>query len=233
MLARVYEEIIYTMREHLPAGWHPEVDLRGGEYIEQARQRGRGVILWVCSSVPGDLVTWKSLNGAGFPVVLLRSFIHPYSATAFGRRVLNPVRRRVEDKYLHGTVTLVFGEEVRAVQELERHLRENDIIAITAVAASDQLLTVPFLGGVLRLALGAPTLAELNGAPLLPVFVVPKPNDAFEVVVGRPLQGELRDGENPSAEDLARMFIGLLEDYVTRHPTEWRGWNNKTQWGPE
>jgi lauroyl/myristoyl acyltransferase len=172
------------------------------------------------------------LRTAGLPVVNLRSFIHPYSDTIFGRLVLNRIRNRIEDRYLRDSVALVDGDEADALQKLQAYLDQNVPVAIAASGSASRPLELPFLGGTLRLALGAPALAVLKAAPLLPTFTVPNADHGFDLVIEPPIQvpadGPLWD----RAEHAARAYAQVLETYVTRYPTVWRGWFAPATWLP-
>ena len=233
LLGGVYEDFIYMLREHLPGGWHPDVDIHGIEHIDQALEGGQGVILWIGQSVSGELARAKAISEAGFPPVILSHTTHPYSSTAYGRRVLNPIRTRIEDRYFRGRALIGDGDAVRAIQEIRDHLHENHVIAIAAIDDADRPLELPFLGGRLSLGIGAAFLAALDSAPLLPVFTVSKADGAFEVLVEPPLQDEVLDGQKPNAEQLAMLFAVRLESHVRRHPAMWSGWLTGSQWRPK
>ena len=85
------------------------------------------------------------------------------------------------------------------------------------------------LGGKLDLAVGAPGLARLAGAALLPVFTVRgSADDPIRVIIDKPLsvpaeRGMAMDG---AVQEAARQFGTLLEGYVRRYPAEWRDWKN-------
>ncbi len=228
-LADIYQEIIYTFRHRLPGGWRPRISLHGLEYIDAAVAKGRGAVLWSVPVTRGELAEKRAFHDAGHEVVYLRSAIHPYSGTRFGRRFLNPLRTRIEDRYMKDHVSLVDGEEAQAVYELVEMLRQNLVVRVAGIHGGSRPLQQPFYGGTLNLALGAPTLAVLAGAPLLPVYVVPGNGGEFDVWVKPPLNADGGQGAF-SAEALARDYADVLRAYVAEHPTRWRGWSTPGQW---
>ncbi len=232
LLVGVYEQFIYTLRSHMPGGWRPKIDLHGTEFIDQALEGGRGVVLWSASSISGVLARGQALSKAGYLPVHLGNATHPYSTSAYGRRVLNPIRSRIEKQYVLGTALISGPDRVHALQKLRDHLHENGIVAIAAVDASEKPLMAPFCGGLIELGLGAPVLAAREGAPILPVFVIPQPGGAFDVLVEPPLQGDARAAEIPRAEQLALDFTARLETHVRRQPEMWAGWLTGGQWRP-
>ena len=232
-LSGVYQDIMMTLREHLPVASRPAIRLLGAEHISAARAAGRGAVLWSCPSPFGGLIFNKALKAAGIDLVNLRSAIHPYSGTRFGMKLLNPVRTRIEDRYLAGTVTLEDAEGLGALQELRRHLEANTVISIAANGSEGTPFEMPFLGGTLKLSLGAPTLAALHGAPLLPVFTTADGTGGFEVVVGPPVEAKSHGYAGETARELARAYAEILEAHLRRHPSEWRGWFMRHTWSPE
>ena len=92
---------------------------------------------------------------------------------------------------------------------------------------------MPFLGGTLKLSLGAPTLAALHGAPLLPVFTAADGTGGFEVIVGPPVEAKSHGYAGETARELARAYARILEAHLRRHPSEWRGWFMRHTWSTD
>jgi acyl-CoA synthetase (AMP-forming)/AMP-acid ligase II/acyl carrier protein/lauroyl/myristoyl acyltransferase len=234
-LAAVYEDVVMTLREHLPIAWRPAIRLRGVEHLNAARAAGRGAVLWSCPSALGGLISKKALRAAGVDLVNLRSAIHPYSGTAFGASVLNPIRTRIEDRYLTRTVTLQDAGGLDALQELRECVAANGVVSIAANGSEGRPFELPFLGGTLKLSLGAPTIAALHGAPLLPMFTVGDDAGGFDVIVGPPIQAGSREyaSATASARELARGYAKVLETHLRCYPADWRGWFMRNTWAGE
>lgn len=227
-LSGVYHDIILTLREHVPGRRHPKINLRGREHIP----RGRGAVVWSPSATFSGLVSKKALNAAGVPLVSLRSAAHPYSGTRLGMSILNPVRTRVENRYLTDSVSLFERRGSRALRELSSHLDRGRVVVIAANGAEGEPVEAPFLGGTLKLALGAPTLALLQDVPLLPLFTIPREDGDFEVVVEPPLDPGSHGSTRDRASAMARRYTELLETYVRKYPSVWRGWFAQNTWEP-
>jgi acyl-CoA synthetase (AMP-forming)/AMP-acid ligase II/acyl carrier protein/lauroyl/myristoyl acyltransferase len=231
-LSGVYEDILTTLREHAPLRDRAPVRLLGAEHIESARARGRGAVLWVCPTGMGGLLVKRALHEAGVPLVSLRSAIHPYSSTAFGMKWLNRVRTSAEDRYLKASVTLHEKEQgrVAALQALRGHLAANALVSIPSTGAEGSTLELPLLGGTLSLSLGAPILATLCNAPLLPVFSADDGRGGYDVVVAPPIQAGLGRRVGDTARELTRGYADMLEAHLQRHPAHWRGWFMRHTW---
>jgi len=110
------------------------------------------------------------------------------------------------------------------VRRIERLLRNNGILSIRAGRVGHRTMELPFLGGIMTLATGAPSLAVATGAALLPVFVIRRGPGRFEVVFEPIL--EPAQGAHPHAatEELMRRYAQQLESYVLGFPHMWSGW---------
>ena len=232
LLAGRYVEMLQTLREHRPGGWSGRIRLVGGENLDAALAAGRGVVLWVAPCNFAELTVKKALHAAGHPITNLRSYVHPYSGTRFGRALLNRLCTSVEDRYLAGTVTLHPREGPAALRELQSRLRENGVVSITANSAGDQPCRLPCLGGTLNLALGGPALARMARAPLFPVFAAPAATGGYVVEIQPALHADSEARGRRQDERLAAAFVAHLETFVKRNPAVWRGWFNRNQWEP-
>jgi len=232
ILAGKYEEILQMLREHRPGGWNGSIRLLGFQHLERALDSKRGAVLWVAPCIFAELNVKKALHAAGYRVSNLRSHIHPFSGTRFGRAILNPVRTSVEDRLLASTVVLRPGNATTVLCELQDRLRENDLVYITANSDGDRPCRLPFLGGTLSLALGAATLARIARAPLLPVFASPAYAGVYEVEVEAALEPAEGLVARRYDEHLAAAYAARLEAFVKRQPNTWPGWFNRRQWAP-
>lgn len=232
VLAGTYEEILQTLREHGPGGWKGSIRLVGRDHLDRALASQHGAVLWVAPCNFAELNVKKVLHAAGHPISNLRSHIHPYSSTRFGRAVLNPVRTSVENRFLARTVTLRPDNGPAALRELQSCLGENCVVSITANSSGDRPCRLPFLGGTLNLALGAAALARIAKAPLLPVFASPSQEGVFDVEVEQALEPIEGLGGRKRDEQFAAAYASRLEAFVRRRPTAWRGWFNRYQWKP-
>jgi hypothetical protein len=144
-----------------PGGWSPTIDLVGAEHLHAALAGGRGAVLWVAPLVFAPLVAKRALHEGGFSVHHLSRPNHGFSSTRFGVAVLNPVRTRVEDRYLAERITISKANETTAaVRALADRLATNRIISITMTSLGMRQADVPFLDGRVRVAPGAARLAQ-------------------------------------------------------------------------
>lgn len=221
------EHSFQYFREYRPKGWRIPHTIEGIENLAEARAAGRGVILWMAHFVFHGLAAKKLIAEQGFRVHHLSRPEHGYSKTRFGIRVLNPLRVRVEDRYLASRVLIVPDAKDTLKERIRSLLHAGEIISITAGAWEGRNIAhVPFMGGYYPLAIGAPALAHKEGAALIPVFCYRSGNNGrLKLIVDKPL-GITHEMDRREAVDRAMLeFMGRHAAPVRTAPGEWRGWN--------
>lgn len=232
-LAGGYEEMASALRDHLPQKNPPLARLIGRAHIDAALAAGRGAVLWNMPSAPGGRAGLRCLADARFPIAQLRSYAHPYSASRFGMKFLNPISNIIDNRYVKETAVLHDGNAIETMQQLGESLGQNMLVRLSANGSSGNPHEIPFLGGTLRLALGAPTLALLHGAPLIPTFCIPDGDGGFDLVAEAPLTEISSQPIGKRAEALAHDYAEMLACYVKRHPQLWRCWYMANTWRPD
>jgi lauroyl/myristoyl acyltransferase len=232
--ANVHMRNLQYLRVLRPGGWRPNVRVDGREHIDAALSRGSGVILWSSPLIFGDLVTKVALAASGIRASHLSYYSHGFSPTRFGYRVLNPIVRTVENRFLAERLVMTPEEPYAALRELAQRVRSNRVVSISAVVVKGQRsATVPFFAGMTMIATGAPQLARRTGAALLPVFTVRTPDGSFRTTVEAPIDVTAGD-RNEAATAAVRAYAQRLEPYVARWPDQYaafgggRGLNLRT-----
>ena len=232
IIENVYLDNIEVLREHHPIRSPVDVRLEGGERLSAAHAEGRGVVVWVTAFTHADLMTKKGLASQGFRATHLSTVAHGYSASWFGIRFLNNIRVRAENRYLGRRVNVTYGQARAAMQLLAESLAKGDVVTITALGAGKRVVTVPFAGGDVHLAVGAPQLALSSGATLLPVFTTPDDRGGYVVHVGEALKPSPGDDKAAALERMVQGYVNQLAPHVERHAPLWRGWTNAGLWTP-
>ena len=65
-------------------------------------------------------------------------------------------------------------------------------------------------------------LAHASRAALLPVFTIRAADGTYDVTIERPLDVD----SDVTYANAARTYAAMLEQYVTAHPAQWRGWES-------
>lgn len=224
-------EGIYTffqvLKAYRPDGWIPPVRIAGVEHATSALERNKGAVLWVAHGFHGHLGAKVALHSAGLRAVHLSTPAHGFSATRFGVRHLNRMQTRIEDRYIAERVLLpVDSRDVRgqnaALQTLIKRLRDNRIVTITGQRGTGRTVAGKFLDGTLTLAPGAPTLAHLTGAALLPAFAFRAEDGRVELTIEPPIA--ITGARDQAVADAVQEYATRSQPYVLRHPAQWLSW---------
>ncbi len=211
-----------VLKCYRPDGWEPAVRIAGFEHVHAALEAGRGAVLWVSHAFHGHLGSKVGFRRAGLEVVHLSTPAHGFSATRLGVRYLNRIQTRIEDRYIAERVLLPLQGQNAALQTLAKRLKSNKVVSITGQKGSGRTVDARFLEGSLPLAPGAPSLARMTGARLLPVFAFRAADGAVEVTVEPEiaLEGVRDEAISAAVQDFARRS----EPYALRHPGQWLSW---------
>lgn len=223
-MARFVELNLRTFRLYARPDWQPRLEISGEQHLRDALAQGRGVVLWKAFFSHASLLTYMALHEAGYDVTALSHPAHGFSNSAFAIRFLNPSRSKIEDRYLKGRATLGQDDPSGALLALARELRANGIVTIAAIAWSADPVTVRFLAGEIELAPGAPHLAALTGATLLPLIPIQRGLDDYVIHIEPPIELDANVPARERSETAAREFGARIEKYVRAYPGQWRGW---------
>jgi lauroyl/myristoyl acyltransferase len=211
------DQLLY-LRSHAPRGWRADLALHGLDHLRGALSAGRGAILWVAPTVFAPLVAKRALHEAGFPPHHLSHPAHGFSSLSrVGRNLVNPLRTRIEDRYLAERVMLGRGNEAQAaLRRIGALVRRNAVVSITVGGRGSRVTATPLLGGGLQVASGAPHLAMRLGAALLPTTVWRTVEGGFVTRIWPPLA----TGEGASLETVAAGLGAIVEAFTLAHPEQ-------------
>ncbi len=111
--------------------------------------------------------------------------------------------------------------------QLVSALRRGEVVALQGDRAIGTRgdVAIPFFGRPAFFPLGPFLLARAAGVPVVPAFCVLGPGYRYTVRLAPPITVERGDEEGA-----ARVWVGLLEDIVREHPTQW--FNFFDVWSP-
>jgi lauroyl/myristoyl acyltransferase len=218
---------LQVLRAHRPGAWSADLELAGLEHLTAALSEKRGCVLWVAHFCFNSLAVKMALARAGKPIWHVSRPEHGFSKTRFGIAVLNPIRVAAERRNLAGRILIDRSNPGGALLAAQSVLETGGIVSFTAGAWEGvRPIDVEFMGGRLPLSIGAPGLAVLTGAALLPVFTTRGASRAIRVEIGAPLAQPVTGSRNERILKMAQDFTGLTELQVRRYPAEWRDWKN-------
>lgn len=221
------EHHLQILRAAGPGGWNAPVELVGREHLDAALAAGHGAVLWVAHFCFNALAAKKALADAGYRAWHLSRPEHGFSKSRLGIATVNRIRVRAELEHLAGRIVIERDKPMSATLAAQRELKRNGIVSITAGAWEGQRLAgIELLGGTLELAVGAPGLERLAGAPLLPVFAVRDERGSLRVTVDAPIPVERGRDVDAALQEAAQRYAERLEPWIRRYPAQWRDWKN-------
>lgn len=215
---------LQLLRMYRRGGWRPDIRLTGRERLDAARADGRGAILWINQFASSDLVTKMAWHRAGLSVSHLSRPQHGFSETRFGRRWLNPMVTRIDERLLRERIVIPPSGPAPAMRLMAERLGDNGIVSITVTDMARQPVTAPFLDGTLRLAPGAAVLAADTGAALFPVFTLPEETGGFSVEIDEALDAAGAGSRKATVRAASQQLARRLESRVARNPLHWHSW---------
>jgi lauroyl/myristoyl acyltransferase len=233
--AEVFRE---CWRELLLAGVPPgggdavRPGFEGAEYLRQALAQGRGVIVWESRGFGHRLLAKHLLAAHGFPVHQIHGpnnmgglLTDDASASWVRRAVLRPFFDAIERPSVASIYNLAADGTLTSARHLLGLLRDNAILCITGDGQAGQALRpVRFLDSLEPASTGMVTLAEMTGAPILPVFCA-RVGHRIGLVVERPIDINAALDRESRLRDAVQQFMDRLEAWVRRYPGQFRNWH--------
>ena len=232
LLSGTYLENLEAVAGYTSRPLNECVKVRGLVHVEEGLQRGCGVLLWSSPFCGNAILTQRAFRLYGLSVIELRSHVHPFSATVAGRTFLNPIRTRIEDRYLQGSIELYPDRPREAMLNMDEALRRNQIVKVTANGSGKSPIEAPLMGGTLRIARGVPSLAKATGAAVIPVAVSILPGRRYVVEFEAPLDVDAALPKPQFESDLVQAYARHLENRLRVCPRHWRGWLMAHTWRP-
>ena len=196
------------------------VEIENRQYLEEAVARGHGVVF-----LTAHIGNWEwlgaALSMAGFPMtsVIKRQPNDQHT------RLLNEYRERVGiEIFARGTTELLGAAKAMKKGKILGFLADQD-------AGVDGIF-LNFFGKPASTPLGPAVFARKFKAPVIPVFIVHKPDySGHKVLIYPPLEYENTGEEKDDLRRLTLKMTKLLEEVIREHPDEWiwfqKRWNTK------
>ncbi len=202
------------------------VDCEGLENLEEAKSRGRGLIL-----VTGHLGAWEMTSFA------LSAFNHPLSFLV--RRIDNPLVERMIDgmRTRFGNRTIDKRAAGRAMLRV-LHAGETLGLLIDINTTASEGIFVDFFGKPAATTFLMAKLALRTGADVIPVFAPwEEEHGRFVLRIGSPLKIERTGDETEDVRRLTQAATRAVECHIRRYPDQWlwihKRWRTRPQNEPE
>lgn len=192
-----------------------KVVVSGLEYLEKARENGKGAII-----ITAHFGNWELLPAT------LAIIGHPVAALAQQQSKGVFDRFLKERRSFHGNQ--VFYNDAGGTQKILKLLRQNETLFLVADQHGESLKAiVPFFGQRVSAQAGPVAFGMKTGASLLPAFIIREEGDRHRVMIEKPL--ELSNTGKKDADltaNCARM-MAVFEKYIRAYPDHWLWAHNR------
>jgi len=213
-------EFAIKMGQVTPADFFRDLDVTGNEYLQEAFQRGRGIL-----GLISHMGCWEG-TALGLPMLGIPAY-------AIGKKLGNEKLNRLlfESRGKKGVSTLARGSSYKTIL---RVLSENNLIGILIDQDTDvRGVFVDFFGKPAYTPIGAAMLAMDSDAPVLPMFYLKKRDDTFEFIIDKEIPLASTGNRKQDMKENTRRFHAVIEDYIKRYPTQWVWMHNRWKTTPE
>jgi lauroyl/myristoyl acyltransferase len=218
-----------TVNARLPAA---EVEIRGLEHLQQALTRGKGAILWESNGFSRRVQAKRALHAHGIRLVQTHGETHlgvmrtdRGEGSWLRRRLMRSTYEQRESAYVAETLIIPVQSPMASGRAYLKRLRANAVVCMAGDGRiARKLYPIDFLGQRVIFAPGAVKLAQLAGAPLLPMFWIPDP-DGPRLEIDPPIVPDPSGDVDAVVVDCLQQFARGLEARVLRWPEAYRNWH--------
>ncbi len=191
---------------------HPETAHRNVEHVQTARAHGKGIIMVTAHTAGWETVGPAVARDQGLEMMIAMQ----READAGARTLHDDARKRAGIEIVH------VGDDALAPLPLLRHLRQGNVVAlqIDRVAPGMRTRDVDLLGERTKMPEGPLRLAQVSGAPILPVFCA---RVGYRRYVVELYESRLvpRHATQADFDEVAQYLADSLADFLRSHPTQW------------
>ena len=213
-------EFAIKMGQEDPEEFFKDLEVRGNEYLQEAIQRGKGVLALI-----SHMGCWEG-TAMGLPMLGIPAY-------AIGKKLGNEKLNALlfESRGKKGVPTLARGSSYKTIL---RTLRENNLIGILIDQDTEvRGVFVDFYGKPAYTPIWAAMLAMDSGAPVLPMFYIKKPDDTYEFIIEKEIPLVMTGNRRQDMEENTRRFHVVIEKYIKQYPTQWVWMHNRWKTTPE
>ena len=191
----------------------PRVSVHGKHRVEAILAAGRGVIF-----ATAHTAGWESMGPLLAREHDLRVMMVMQRERDAAARALNDSRRRAQG----GLDIIHVGGDPLASLPLLRQLRDGGVVAmqVDRVPAGMSARAVMLFGRPGAIPEGPLRLAQLTGAPIVPVFSARIGHGRYAVYIREPVI-VLRHADDSEIGTAAQEIADALGEFVSAHPTQW------------
>ena len=191
----------------------------GSEHMRDAIARGKGVLLLTMHTAGWDIAPplYAHFNDVDVLVVMMRE------RSAGAEKLHKDARTELGTKVVH------VGDDALAALPIMRHLEKKGAVGIQIdrPPPNGRTITARLFGEPYPIPEGPLRIAQLSGAPMLPVFSARRGFHTYHVRQYPPITLPRR-ATREELEHAAQAIAAAMEDFLRRYPTQWfqfRSWS--------
>jgi Kdo2-lipid IVA lauroyltransferase/acyltransferase len=195
------------------------VSIENRHYLEEALAGGRGAIF-----LSAHVGNWEWMGAAialaGLP---LASII---------KRQPNEQHTRVLNEYRQNAGIRIFNRGTTELVGVARALKQGCFVGFFADQdAGSKGLFIDFMGKMASTPLGPATFARRLKVPIIPIFIVRRPEGGHRILLQPSFTYEDTGDETADLYNLTVRMTRIIEDVIKQYPDEWlwfqKRWNTK------
>lgn len=204
-------------------------EIQGMDRLEQALEKGRGVILWESYALSNRARSKQILHLKGFAVHQIHSENHLEglfnprpSGTWVQRKILKKILEKFERQYIKEIIYLPLSDSLVFTKTLLDRLRQNAILCVTGDAhAGQKRIPLTLFRHTELFPTGMVSLAKISGAALLPIFCVSEETGRKRLVIESPIFIDRGLERERGLERGVSQYVSLLESYIRKYPKQY------------
>jgi KDO2-lipid IV(A) lauroyltransferase len=207
-LGRTFLEVMY-MPALTPENITQYITIENKHYLTNAVAEGHGVVL-----LTAHIGNWEWLGAAlamaGFPL------------TSVIKRQPNDQHTRILNEYRQMVGIEIFARGTAELVGAAKALRKGKILGFVADQdAGGSGVFINFLGKMASTPLGPAVFAKKFKCPVIPAFIVRKPEGGHRVLIYPPLYYRNTDDEAEALYNLTLDMTRITEDTIRQYPDQW------------
>jgi KDO2-lipid IV(A) lauroyltransferase len=215
-LGQTFLEMLY-MPVLTPETMHQYVTIENRHYLAEAVDQGRGVVL-----LTAHIGNWEWLGAflamGGFPLA------------AVIKRQPNDQHTRILNEYRQLAGIEIFARGTTELVSAARALKRGKVLGFLADQdAGVNGLFIDFLGRMASTPTGPTLFAKKFNAPVVPAFIVRKPEGGHKVILLEPFYYEDTGNEEEDTYNMTTKMTKIIEHTIQQYPDEWlwfqKRWN--------
>lgn len=221
-LGRTFLEVMY-IPSLTPEKIKHYVTIENKHYLANALAEGRGVVF-----LTAHIGNWEWLGAAlsmdGFPM------------TSVIKRQPNDQHTRILNEYRQMVGIEIFARGTTELVGAAKALRKGKILGFLADQdAGGNGVFINFLGKMASTPLGPAVFAKKFKCPVIPAFIIRKPEGGHRVMIHPPLYYQNTGNEAEDLYNLTLSMTQIIEDTIKQYPDQWlwfqKRWNTPFEAG--